>query len=253
MSVKKLLVLGAASLAAIGATAAMAGGPDHMAMPAEPAFQNSVYVDLNLGYAQSNWSDFRSSRLLGASGVSLYSPTNHGKGGFSAGADMGYNITRHIAVEGGWYYLPQVKAGVTPFGTAGVSLNDALYNVPAGGTMKLNSWFAYAAAKLSVPVADNVDLFGKVGAAYRSLTNSFSPGTPSYASYFNMAGHGHYWAPLFGTGVQYNWGEWALGAQYMYLPGNDEANHASASFAGAPNAAPEVNLYTAFVGYKFNV
>ena len=251
MSVKKLLILGAAGLAAIGATAILAGGPDHMAMPVEPSFQNSVYLDVDLGYAQSNWNIFNSSRLIGTSASSLYYPTSAGKGGFSVGADLGYNITRHIAVEGAWYYLPEVAAAVTATGRA------SPFSVAAGNTIDAHSWVAYTAAKLSVPVADNVDLYGKVGVGYRGLTYSFTPGTPAVVNANAYSGNGHYWTPVFGTGVQYNWGSWMLGAQYLYVPGNDQRNNATPTAAtttgGAPNAAPEVNLYTGFLGYKFNV
>src|SRR3990167_2339056 len=109
MSVKKILVLSAAAFVAMGATAAMAGGPDHMAMPSEPAFQNSVYLEAHVGAIQSNWTNFNSNNVMGNAGSSLYNPNSNGKGGWTGGADLGYNITQHIAVEGGWFYIPQVK------------------------------------------------------------------------------------------------------------------------------------------------
>ncbi|OGT32708.1 MAG: hypothetical protein A3C44_00325 [Gammaproteobacteria bacterium RIFCSPHIGHO2_02_FULL_39_13] len=239
MSVKKLLVLSAAGLAAIGATAVMAGGPDHMAMPAEAAFQNSIYVEGHVGYAQSNWKNFNSNEWMGASATSIYTPSTNGKGGITGGADLGYNITRHIAVEGGWFYIPQVKGAGT-----GIVVNT--FSAATALTGTINSWFAYTAAKLSVPVMDDLDLFGKVGVAYRGLT--YSPNTIQ-----GVTGHGHYWAPVFGTGIQYTLNDaWLFGAQYMYLPGNSEVNYANTAF-GAPNAAPEINMYTGFIGYKFNV
>ncbi|OGT41425.1 MAG: hypothetical protein A3F13_06850 [Gammaproteobacteria bacterium RIFCSPHIGHO2_12_FULL_40_19] len=238
MSVKKLLVLTAASLVAIGATAVLAGGPDHMAMPSEPAFQNSVYVDGHLGYSQSNWTTFNSNNVVGSSGTSLFTPGSNGKGGFTGGADLGYTITQHIAVEGGWFYIPKVSGNGT-----GTTVGGLTQASTASGNIK--SWFAYTAAKLTVPVMNNLDLFGKVGVAYRALT--YSPNTIS-----GVTGNGHYWAPVFGTGLQYNWGSWMLGAQYTYLPGNSSVNPGNTSF-GAPNAAPEVNMYTGFLGYKFNV
>jgi hypothetical protein len=244
MSVKKLLVLTAASLAAIGATAAMAGGPDHMAMPAEPAFQNSIYLDGHVGYTQSNWTNFNSSNLMGATATSAFSPTSNGKGGVTGGVDMGYNITQHIAAEAGWFYVPQVK---------GEGTTVVVGDLPAQATSvksKVNSWFAYMAAKLSVPVMENFDLFGKVGVAYRGL--SYSPAAPASVP-GGITNKGGYWAPVFGTGLQYTFAQaWMVGAQYMYLPGNSEVNYGNTSF-GAPNAAPEINMYTGFLGYKFNV
>ncbi len=244
MSVKKLLVLTAASLAAIGATAAMAGGPDHMAMPSEPAFQNSIYLDGHVGYTQSNWTDFNSNNLMGARVTSSFAPTKNGKGGVTGGLDLGYNITQHIAAEAGWFYIPQVKGAGTsnPISTVAAQSGTT--------TAKVSSWFAYMAAKLSVPVMENFDLFGKIGVAYRGLT--YSPAVPANIP-GNITGNGHYWSPVFGTGLQYTFAEaWMLGAQYMYLPGNAATNNGNAAF-GAPNAAPEINMYTAFLGYKFNV
>lgn len=248
MSVKKLLVLTAASLAAIGATAAMAGGPDHMAMPSEPAFQNSIYLDGHVGYTQSNWTDFNSNNLMGARAVSSFTPTKNGKGGVTGGVDLGYNITQHIAAEAGWFYIPQVKGEGT--NTAIGSGSDQVVAQSASTKAKVDSWFAYMAAKLSVPVMENFDLFGKVGVAYRALT--YSPKAAASVQ-GGITGNGHYWAPVFGAGLQYTFAEaWQVGAQYMHLPGNSEVNYGNSSF-GAPNAAPEVNMYTGFLGYKFNV
>lgn len=249
MSVKKLLVLNAAGLAAIGAVAAMAGGPDHMAMPAEPTFQHSVYLDGHVGYTQSNWRDFNSNNVMGINSgtagtttFALFSPYSNGNGGFTGGVDLGYTITRHIAVESGWFHVPEVKGRATSYATQNSYAS-------AGNTATVNSWFAYTAAKLSVPVMDNMDLFGKVGVAYRALTYRVPAATRALAV---PVGNGHYWAPVFATGLQYNWEDWQLGAQFLHLPGNAEVNYANTSY-GAPNAAPEINMYTGFVGYKFDV
>lgn len=237
MSLKKLLVLSAAAFAAMGVTAAIAGGPDHMAMSAQPAFQNSVYVDGHLGYAQSNWNSFNSNVVMGVADSSLFAPTSHGKGGLAGGVDVGYTITQHIAVEGGWFHAPQVKGAVTALGTL---------VEPVDSTAKISSWFAYMAGRFTVPVMNDFDLFGKVGVAYRSLTQSI----PTAIS--GVSDHGHYWSPLFATGLEYNWGQWRVGAQYTHLDGNSSVNYGNA-FLGAPNAAPAVNMYTGFLGYTFNV
>lgn len=245
MSVKKLLVLTAASLVAIGATAVMAGGPDHMAMPAEPAFQNSIYIDGHVGYAQVDWKNFNSNNVMGASGSSVYKPNSNGMGGWTGAVDLGYNITQNIAAEAGWFYLPQVKGNYV----GGVAVPGAI-----GSTGTVNSWFAYMAAKLSVPVMQDLDLFGKVGVAYRSVKYSTPTVTSGAgATAFNQAtGNGAYWAPMFATGLQYFFGNWSVGAQYTYLPGHTDVNYGAPAY-GAPNAAPQANLYTAFLGYKFNV
>ena len=240
MSVKKLLVLAAAGLAVVGATAVMAGGPDHMAMSSPAVFENSVYLDLHAGYDQSNWTDFNSNNVMGASAVSAYAPSSDGKGGFTGGLDLGYNVTQYVAFEGSWFHLPEVTGKGT----------GAIQSTTTSQSASINSWVADLAAKLSVPVMENLDLFGKVGLAYRQLTYSL----PSVASVTLKAvtNDGHYWTPLFGTGIQYTWNNWLFGAQYTYLPGDSTINHGYTGF-GAPDAAPEANLYTGFVGYKFNV
>jgi len=110
---------------------------------------------------------------------------------------------------------------------------------------------AYVAAKLSVPVMDHLNLFGKIGVGYRSLKNSFG-GTTVNAALPALGTSGHYWAPVFGAGVQYDWNNWLVGAQYLYVPGNDAVNYGNANF-GAPDSAPEAHLYTGSIGYKFNV
>ncbi|HLB56201.1 MAG TPA: hypothetical protein VJK30_02585 [Coxiellaceae bacterium] len=243
MSVKKILVLSAAAFVAMGATAAMAGGPDHMAMPSEPAFQNNVYIEGHFGGTLANWTDFNSNNVIGNAGTSYFAPSSNGKGSWVGGADLGYSITQNIAVEGGWFYIPQVSAngtGATP-GTAASQL---------GQTAKVDSWFAYAAAKFTVPVVSTFDLFGKVGVAYRSL--SYTVPAAITAMTGSVAGNGGYWAPVFGAGAQYGWGAWILGFQYMYLPGNSAVNYGNTSF-GAPNAAPELNQFTGSLGYKFDV
>lgn len=249
MSVKNLLVLSAAALTVVGASAALAGGPDHMAMAAAaPASQNSVYVDLHAGYAQSNWTENNTNGVMGGSRSSvggLFAPSSNGKGGFTGAADLGYNFTQNVALEAGWFYLPEVKGNVTSIGR-GVAA--------AGSTAKVNSWFAYTAAKLSVPVMENVDLFGKVGVAYRELSYD----VPATVSALGATGTGNYWSPIFGAGLEYTLGSWLVGAQYTYLPSNEAVNRALSSSTtlagcGAPNAAPDVNLYTAFLGYTFNV
>lgn len=234
MSIKKLLVLSAAGIAAITAASAMAGG--YTAAPARP----SVYVDAHVGYAQVNWKDFNANEVMGVSSSAFFSPTENGDGGVTGGVDVGYSWCKYFAAEGGWFYLPEVKGGVTGNGTTD--------GFAANSTATISSWLAYAAMKMSVAVMDHTFLFGKFGVAYRSLDATIPAG--GSAGFRAVAGQGHYWAPIFMAGMQYNWGGWIFGAQYLHLPGNAELNQ-SAGNTGAPDAAPQVNMYTAFVGYQF--
>lgn len=209
MSVKKNLILAAAGVvAAIGATAALAGGPD--VMPVAPAFQPSVYVEGHAGYALQRWTSVGLFTTVGSNGT----------GGFTAGGDIGYQFTRHLALEFGGFYLPRVT------GTFGA------------GTRNISNWFLYGAAKVSVPVYTNIDLFAKFGAVWRQLRHS---GTAAIAG-----GTGNYWRPLFAAGANYHVNEnWNVGFQYMLVPNN--------ILAAANRTAPSANLFTGFIGYSFAV
>ncbi|MDP1573717.1 MAG: hypothetical protein Q8L78_02110 [Coxiellaceae bacterium] len=238
MLVKKILVL-AVGVTVVGATVAMAGGPDRLMLTA-PGFQQSLYLDAHLGYGQSNWSGFNANGLIGQSGASNYTPTSNGNGAFAGGLDFGYTLTKNIAFEAGWFYLPTVNVEGTGNSIGGVT-------IPASATADVSSWMLYLAGKLSIPVMEHVDLYGKIGAGYRRMT--YSDINTALSAF---AGAGHYWAPVFAAGVDYTLSAWIFGFQYTYIPGDSEANNGNAIY-GAPDAAPDVNLYTAFVGYKFTI
>ena len=236
MSVKKFLIV----LVSLATTAAIAGGPDRLGMAAQPRFQNSLYLEGHLGYAVSDWSDFNANTLIGASGASNYTPTSNGNGGFTGGLDLGYNFTHNIALESGWFYLPTVNVAGTGNAIGGQT-------IPGSSTGDVASWALYLAAKLSVPVMDSLGLYGKLGVSYRHLTYS---GISSLLS--TVSGTGYYWSPIFAAGLEYTLNTWLFGAQYAYIPAESGTNNANATY-GAPDAAPQANLITAFVGYKFNI
>ena len=221
MSVKKCLVLAAAGIASVGAAAALAGGPDQMVMPPAPAFQPKVYVEANAGYARVNWSRF--------AGTPFLAGASKERGGFTYGFDGGYQFSRNLALELGWFYLPKVKGFAN--GTGGFI---------RPGALRLKSWFIYVAGKLTVPLLDNVDAYLKMGAAYRRLT-------------WNGAGVGSgkttngYWRPVFAGGFSYMVSEsWEINVQYLRLPGNLRESVAT-------KRAPAANVWTASLGYAFPV
>src|SRR3990167_9862315 len=187
MSVKKLLVLSAAGLAGICASSAMAGGPDTMAAPMAPEYTQSVYLEGAFGYVQTDWANDSNNGVMGATASSLFNPNSHGKGYLTAAADLGYNFTKNIALEGGYIYLPSVSGGMT-----GTTVGNGAIRITSGG-MAIRSWAAYLAAKLSVAVVENIDLFGKVGVAYRKLNYSF--GGTSTGNFSALTSNGHYWTP----------------------------------------------------------
>lgn len=247
MSIKNICLLSATALVSVSVafSTALAGGVDPMPVAdVVPDFQNYVYVDLHGGYAQSNWASFNASGVMGT-GAAYYTAIDNRHGGFTGGVDTGYAYSQNLAFDFGWFYLPSVKGAVNGNGTTA--------GAPAGSEVTVYSWFAYAAAKFSVPLMDRINLFGKAGFAYRQLSYD-APSTPS--ELVTATRRGNYWAPVFATGIQCMGDHWVFGIQYLYLPGNthrnDTLNGTPLANYGAPHVAPEVHLYTAFFGYYFN-
>lgn len=198
MSVKKLLVLSAAGIAAVGMTAAIAGGPDQMVAPA-PVFQPKVYIEGHVGYVKLDWRRFEPALPVAFTG-------DNSRGGFAAGGDLGYWFQRYIAFELGSFYLN--------------CANGVFGNRP----VQVTSWFAYGAFKFIVPMlfVPNLDFFGKIGVAWRQ-------------NRYNIFADGDFWNPVFAVGLQYVFNEtWSLAFQYMYIPGNNEGGPFTDN---APNAS----------------
>jgi len=245
MSIKRNLVLAAAGLAALGTTAAMAGGPDVDIAPVAPQFVPYVYIEGNVGYAGVDWKSLnRRSDFINPARDHIFKHTNsNGEGGFTGGVDLGYMFTRHFGIEGGWYWLPRVK------GTSWGGFPYGVYNKE----LRISSWFAYVAGKVVVPLFDNFDLFGKAGVAYRNLDYSGYRDNGHHhkaegsrlRGYF--PGEQHYWRPVFAVGGQYVLDNaWVFDVQYMRVSDYLNFNHPA-------RRAPSVNSWTFSLGYMFDV
>lgn len=218
MSVKKLLTFTAATVAALGVSVALAGGPD-VSQPA-PTYAG-VYVEGNVGYALRDWSD-------------IYNTTSNTNriGGFSGGVDLGYQFNEYFSVEGGWVYLPEFT------GTAAAG-STAVANGLSAGRNKISSWALYGAGKVTVPVYDNTYVFGKAGFDYNRNEDSRTAGTSN----------SNYWMPMFAAGAQYYFNpNLSMNVQYMFLPGNDHVNQLR---SGRAFMTPEAYVFTVGLGYKF--
>jgi len=225
MSVKKLLLLTAAGIASVGATA-FAGGPDQM--PA-PVFQPNIYVEGNVGYVRSNWSLVNP--LINPFSTGVVNTTgNDANGGFTFGFALGYNFIKHFSGELGWDWIPQAN------GTAG--------RLAAPNGLNVDSWVIYLAGKLDVPLMDNVDLFGKLGAAYRSLSWG---GAGAIGVGLNPSGNTGYWSPMFGAGLQYSWNDnFYILAQWKHIMSNINSGSVS-------KRAPQADFFTLGLGYRFAI
>jgi OmpA-OmpF porin, OOP family len=229
MSVKKLLLLLSAGLATIGMSVAMAGGPEPLtptAPPEVPGFQPTIYLDGNLGYAVMDWKEFNS-----VSGpVPFDRITSNSSGGFTFGGDVGYQFAKYFGAEVGAYYLPRVKGRASDF-------DPFVFDKE----LRVNSWFAYFAGKIVVPVFDCIDLFGKIGVAYRHI-NFSGPGIDDGVSRSN-----DYWRPMFAAGGIYHINEnWSVNAQYIRMPGYVHSHPLT-------RRSPPADLFTLGIGYQFAV
>lgn len=213
MSVKKSLVLSAAGIAAVGMTTAMAGGPDMMVAPA--AFQPAAYIEAHLGYVMNNYRRFAFSPFLTFG--------DNTRGAFAAGGDIGYQFLRNLAIEVGGFWLNEAK-GTSRF-------------VNQGQALSVTNWFVYGAFKITVPIWDSFDMFGKIGVFYRQ--QRFRGAFESNSGY---------WRPLFAVGMSYTYAQsWIFGVQYMYLMTYGRLN------GPISRRAPAASLFTGSIGYMFSV
>lgn len=239
MSLKKYLSLAVAGAATVVASSASAGGVEVAPAPSYSGF----YIEGDIGYARVKWNDFQGG-IFNPVGVGSITglaggTTSDGSGGFAWGGDVGYQFNQYFSAEMGAYSLPSVSGNVRTTGNPNVATDAA----------KVSSWLLYAAGKLSVPLFRNLDMFGKLGVAWRFLSYS-GPGlalTDGATGQLNSSlfTNTHYAAVIFGTGMQY-WlsPNWSLNLQYLHVPGRSKAE----DFA---QQSPNVNLIVGGVGYKF--
>lgn len=233
MSVKKILLLSAAGVAAVSMSAAMAGGYTHE--PAAPAADNGYYIEGHLGYARQNYFDNIKWRTTGTAGVNGNN-NNNGRGGFAAGVDAGYKINRHFAVELGWFHLPDV--------------NVMLISQPSA---YLKSWVLYLAGKYMMPLPwmNSTDVFFKLGVAYRNAT---LPSAATASTAYNVtSGKSTYVRPMFATGLDYSFSDaWSGIIQYAYFMGANNSFPFATANSGALGTVA-ANVFTLGLGYKFTV
>lgn len=251
MSIKKLLILSAAGLAAVTSAAAFAGGPDEME---QSLFAPAIYMDVHGGYSFYNWNGL----VANNSGVIFFDQhLQRGHGGGMGGGDVGLQVFKNIAVEVGGFYLPRVK-GVSNTATDVSTPSCAAGNSSLSCTQgQQYNWAAYAAGRFNVhmPYIEGLDMFAKVGAVWRAMSNhDFSA---------NRGGMRHYWDVIFGAGFDYDLmnSGFNVGVQWMHIPGHIAGTN-TAGAAGDEDTPsnrrllssmqPAQDLVTGSVGYKFD-
>ena len=236
MSVKKLLILTAAGVASVGATAAMAGGPDMMAAPAP--VESYFYVEGNIGYAFQDYTNQARNAFAisgAASGPTAGPQSDGASGGLAYGGDVGYMFNQHIGLELGWTYLPQF---VSTFPSGGGNVGAVT------GLDLRNTGAAWGVVKIAASITQSVDLFLKAGVSYKYGKLVFrNIGTVNMDEL----------RPTFGAGGTYNFAQdWTAGISWMHFMGDTSYSPASATtYVSVVTPTSDVVMFS--LGYKFTV
>ncbi|MCX7125779.1 MAG: hypothetical protein NTU49_08600, partial [Gammaproteobacteria bacterium] len=149
--------------------------------------------------------------LLSATCAAAISMTAAMAGGFT---QEPMSMTAHVALELGWFYLPDV---------------DIMPSTAASSW--LSSWVLYLAAKymMPIPMINSTSLYFKVGVAYTrgsvsaaEIASPISTGTSTYVR------------PMFATGLDYSFSDsWVGVFQYAYFLGAANSYPFTAANTGA--------------------
>lgn len=255
MSIKKLVILSAAGVAALASAVAFAGGPE--VIPCQPpVFVPFVYIGGSAGWAYSDWNSF----LFNGAFQSVTTS------GFTYGGKLGYQATDHFGIEAGGYSLPASKQtffnGTTPGGVNPIT-GDPIPGQTVNIYGEVDSWVAYGALTLraAIPGYDAVHVTGKVGGAYRGLDHSGSL-YKGYAAELGSVDDGGYGTVVFGATVDYSFQEsynlpLFLAVDYLFVPGSNASWAGSTSngttTAISANAAPAAQIVVGTIGFNFAV
>ncbi len=205
-----------AVVAVCGTHSAFAGGSETMPVT---SFTPYFYSELGLGYADTDYNDFYQSFNDESQNLS---GTNNENGGLLLSSNVGYVLLPRLAIEFGGGYLPEYKA-------------DA-YDGSSEDDFKVSSWYLFSAGRVEVPILERVDMYSKVGMAYRHMVVMLDDNEID----------DYYWAPILGAGVSYHVKEKInISVEYNYIGSSNDTNEGL--------RAPAIDLYMAKIGYQFNI
>lgn len=202
-----------------------------------------IYVEGNIGYANHPWQDDRTTTVGLENQLGVLRKLSNINGGLTGGIDAGYQFTKYLALEGGWFYLP--KASYNRDRTVSLPVGQTTFTLPEGLQVNINSGFGYIAAKGTIPIYNKLDAFGKLGAAYvYNNANVNVPASLVNSPIVHTSNQSNYWNALFGFGLQYNvLDRLTMNVQYDFVPGYRDAS--------ANNfITPNIQLVTFGLGYR---
>lgn len=229
MTVKKIALLGAASVAALGMSVSFAGGPANC-MPA--ADVSGIYVGVDGGAVYDSTMKLDEGTATSTTPVSLGVVTvetftskklKNGPWGWTFGAHVGYQVNNNWGVEVGYIWNQKQKL-TGDFGGYIVKGEVITQITKQAATIKFNTYSWYAALRGMLPVFDNFSAYMLVGPAWTHVTQEVTFAT---ATAQNTKVNKNYWTPMGAVGVSWHVADGlAVNLQYMYLVGDLAANKA---------------------------
>lgn len=215
MSIKKLALYGAASIATLGISLAMAGGSIPCA-----AKQNisGIYVGADVGTFYNNtfndnyvtW--YLTSAGVAGSNIVWHDGGTHVPWGWTASALAGYQFNNHWAAQFGYVWNQK---------------QSRVYRVLTGSqagnyTLSEQSHNLYLAIKGTMPIVGRLNGFLLGGAAYTILRHKDSKSFHTNTGTKYMSFKGKYFSPMGALGLSYAISQTlSVDLQYMYI---DEIN-----------------------------
>ena len=210
MTVKKLALLGVASLVSFGA---IAGGPAACA----PAAQVSgIYVGVDAGASHNPTLDVNENNA--SNGLPFTTLTavshKHTPWAWTVSGLVGYQYDNNWSLEFG--YIWNQKQSLSFTGTI-VPVTDTSLD---DGTLKLKSYNLYLAAKGTLPLTDQFSAYMLVGPAYTHLNWKVTNATTTSYSKTDS-----FFSPMAALGVSYAMDEClSFNMQYMFIA-DDSSNN----------------------------
>lgn len=215
MTVKKLALLGVASVAALGMSISVAGGP---ATCAPAADLSGVYVGVNLGAMYNNSLKFDTTSVSSTTPIKVGNVYFTSVSGatfkqspwtWTVDALVGYQFNNNWALQFGYIWNQEQKFSGTAQG-----VNASTGFSSQGISLKLQSYNLYLALRGTLPLTEDFGAYMLVGPAWThlSLKADFS------GSATDTKRTDSFWSPMAGLGVSWHVADgFGLNLQYTYI------------------------------------
>lgn len=202
--------------------------------------KHAIYAEIGGGFYHRN---LEGNSVVGAKARNT--DWTHGRMGWQAGFDVGYQFWKFLAGEIGYFWIQEQK---TTFNKTTTYVNTSFAK---GGSISFKSWAVYLAARANFEVALDWDIYAKLGVAYLRTDVDYRPSSSA-----SQGGNGSLWSPLFGVGVSYEFSkDWSVGLDYAIFIGNaaDKDPFYSNKLTSSSVHVPPLQRITVNVGYTFNI